>query len=47
MTPPEIELALFREQLAEDAFFYEPSASNKRLWEDARQLVDRAIREAA
>jgi hypothetical protein len=47
MTSQEIDAALFREELAEDTFFYEPSPANKWLWLQARDQVDRAIREAA
>jgi hypothetical protein len=47
MTAKEIGTALFREQLAEDAFFYDPCAANEKQWHEASNLVDRAIREAA
>jgi hypothetical protein len=46
MTAPEIEHALFREEMAIDAFSYEPSPANQRLRDEARAVVDRAIREA-
>jgi hypothetical protein len=47
MTAQEIEDALFREAMAADAFRVVPSPANRRLWEEARRLVDRAIEEGA
>jgi hypothetical protein len=47
MTAQEIEDALMREEMAEDAFFAEPSPANKIFWEKAPELVDRAIEEVA
>lgn len=47
MTAQEIEDALFREEMAADAFRAEPSPTNKRLWVEARRVVDRAIQEVA
>lgn len=46
MTAQEIEEALFREEMAADAFRAEPSPGNKKLWDEARKVVDRAIDEA-
>jgi hypothetical protein len=45
MDPQQIEDALFSEALAADAFRVEPSPANKRLWDAARKVVDRAIEE--
>jgi hypothetical protein len=45
MTAKEIDDALFREEMAQEAFRVDPSPANRRLWEQARGLVDRAIRE--
>ena len=45
MTAQEIEDALFKEEMAQDAFRVDPSPVNKRLWEQARIVVDRAIHE--
>jgi hypothetical protein len=45
MTTQEIEDALFREAMAADAFRAEPSPANRRLWDEACKLVDRAIEE--
>ena len=47
MTAQEIEDALFREEMAADAFRADPSPANKRLWVEARRVVDRAIQEVA
>jgi hypothetical protein len=47
MTAQEIDEALFREEMAQDAFRFDPSPANKRQWEQARVLVDRAIREVS
>jgi hypothetical protein len=47
MTGPEIEDALFREAMAADAFRADPSPANKRLWDAARKVVDRAIEEVS
>jgi hypothetical protein len=45
MTAQEIEDALFREEMAMDAFSHEPSPANLRLRDEARAVVDAAIRE--
>ncbi|HTT88886.1 MAG TPA: hypothetical protein VMF65_04970 [Acidimicrobiales bacterium] len=45
MTRQEIEDALFREAMAAAAFRVEPSPANKRLWDEARKVVDRIIEE--
>jgi hypothetical protein len=45
MTAQEVEDALFMEEMAMDAFSYEPSPANQRLRDEARAVVDRAIRE--
>jgi hypothetical protein len=45
MTEQEIEDALFKEEMAMDAFFYEPSPAKQRLRDEARAVVDRAIPE--
>ena len=45
MTQQEIEDALFSEAMAADAFQVEPSPANKRRWDAARKIVDRAIEE--
>jgi hypothetical protein len=47
MTAQEIDDALYSEEMAQDAFRIDPSPANKRLWEQARALVDRAIREVS
>jgi hypothetical protein len=47
MTAQEIDDALYREEMAQDAFRVDPSPVNRRLWEHARTLVDRAIREVS
>jgi hypothetical protein len=47
MTAQEIDEALFREEMAQDAFRFDPSPANKRQWDQARVLVDRAIREVS
>jgi hypothetical protein len=47
MTGQEIDEALFREEMAQDTFRVDPSPANKWLWEQARMLVDRAIREGS
>jgi hypothetical protein len=47
MTAQEIDEALFREEMAQDTFRVDPSPQNKRRWEQARMLVDRAIREVS
>jgi hypothetical protein len=43
MTGPDIEDALFNEAMAADAYRVEPSPANKRLWDAAREIVDRLI----
>jgi hypothetical protein len=45
MTRQEIEDALFMEAMAVDAYQGEPTPANKRLWDSARKVVDRAIEE--
>jgi hypothetical protein len=47
VTRQEIEDALFREAMAADAFAAEPSPANRRLWDAARRVVDRAIEEVS
>jgi hypothetical protein len=47
MTGQEIDEALFMEEMAQDTFRVDPSPLNKRLWEQARMLVDRAISEVS
>jgi hypothetical protein len=47
MTGPEIEDALFNEAMAADAYRADPSPANKRSWDAARELVDRAIAEVS
>ncbi len=47
MTAQEIDEALFREEMAQDAFRVDQSPANKTRWEQARVLVDRAIREVS
>jgi hypothetical protein len=47
VTAQEIEEALFREEMAADAFRTEPSPTNRKLWDEARKVVDRAIQEAS
>jgi hypothetical protein len=47
MTAREIDEALFSEEMAQDTFRVDPSPVNKRRWEQARALVDRAIWEAS
>lgn len=47
MTAQEIDEALFREEMAQDAFRVDQSPANKSRWEQARVLVDRAIREVS
>jgi len=46
MTAQEIEDALLNEAVAVRAFFSEPSPQRKRSWDEAREVVDRAIEEA-
>jgi len=45
VTAQEIEEALFTEEMAADAFRAEPSRANKKLWDEARKVVDSAIEE--
>ncbi len=47
MTRQEIEDALFREVMTAAAFRVEPSPANKKQWDAAREVVDRAIEEVS
>jgi hypothetical protein len=47
VTAQEIDEALFKEEMAADAFRTEPSSTNRRLWDEARKVVDCAIEEAS
>jgi hypothetical protein len=47
MTTQEIEDALFKEALAVNAFWAEPSPANKSTWDAARKIVDQAIAEVS
>jgi hypothetical protein len=47
MTAQEIDNALFKEEMALDAYFHDPSPANQRSWDEARVLVDIAVQRGA